>query len=292
MKKSITTFILISFFFAIHAQQIDSFENKKNTRIQKYVIGGIVFHQAASLFLEYKWWWQGNVSRNFKIENDQFYNGYSLEVDKLGHIYTSYLYFHSLEELLHLAKFNRKTTNIVRFTLPVIWALRIETGDGFAFNGFSFIDLSANFLGIGYAALQSRYKYLQNFKIKLGYYPSNGFINNDFKQWSLSADYSGHIYWLSFDLHHLAPLKIKKYFPPFLNLAIGYGVDNYGPYANAYEPLGRKYCIGLDWNLGAIKSKNKYINTAKNIIDYIHLPAPGTKFVDGKPTENKLLLLN
>lgn len=292
-KKFLLFIFFISIVIAAHAQQQDSVlpNNNKTTKLQKYVLIGLAAHQTANFIIQYNWWWKGQ-EKKFNVENDHFFDDYSLGTDKFGHFYTSYYYYHAVNELMLLAKYNDKTRAIISTTLPIVWAISIEMGDGFSPFGFSFYDLTSNMLGLSYAILQRKYQYLQNFKIKMGYYPTAGYIDAKFRNWALSDDYSGHIYWLTFDMHNLVPQRAKKYFPPFLNVAVGYGVDNYGIHGNLNEPMQRKFCIGFDWNLSSIKSKNKYINTTKNILDYIHLPAPGTKYIEGKPTENKILLLN
>jgi len=291
--KNLLLLLFVFFSFVVQAQQKDSMEvnNKKTTKLQKYVLVGLAAHQTANFFIQYNWWWKGQ-EKAFNIENDHFFNDYSLGVDKFGHFFTSYYYYEGVNQIMILAKYNDRTRKIISTTLPIVWAISIEMGDGFSTFGFSFEDLTSNILGLTYGILQRKYSYLQNFKLKMGYYPTAGYINNNFKNWTLSDDYSGHIYWLTFDLHNIAPLKAKKYFPPFLNLAFGYGVDNYGIYGNVTEPLQRKFCVGLDWNLGSIKSKNKYINTTKNLLDYFHFPAPGIKYINEKSASYNLLLLN
>jgi hypothetical protein len=56
-------------------------------------------------------------------------------------------------------------------------------------------------------------------------------------------------------------------------MAVGYGVDRDSP---MHKPIqDRAFAIGLDWNLGAWKVKNKTLHTVKQLADYIHYPAPG-----------------
>lgn len=290
--RQIYLYILVALSYTVSGQQADSTQevnhHKKLTKIQQYMVAGIIAHQAANLVIQYNWWWRGQ-EKAFNVEDDTYFTDYSLGADKLGHFYTSYYYCHALNELLTLADFNTQTKSIVSITLPALWAVSIEMGDGFSTVGFSTRDLASNMLGLGLAVLQQRYKPLQNIKVKLGYYPTSPYFDNNFKNWSLSGDYGGHIYWLTFQMHNLVSENYKRFFPPYLNLAIGYGVDNYGEYAT--DALSRKFCIGLDWNLGAIKTKNKYVKTARNIIDYIHLPAPGIIKRYGKATQLDLLLL-
>lgn len=294
MNKLYFNILLIILSLSANGQQTDSTKTIANTnhtltRTQKYLLGGLALHQTANFIIQYNWWWRGQ-EKKFNIEQDGFFDNYSLGVDKLGHFYTSYYYYQAVNELMTLAKYNEKTKTIISIALPMIWAVSIEMGDGFSPFGFSFEDLTANTLGVTYGVLQRNIKPLQYFKFKMSYYPTAGYINNNFRNWVLSDDYSGHIYWLTFDMHNLVSNNYKKYFPPFLNLAIGYGVDNYGTYASG--PMENKFCIGLDWNLGSIKSKNKYIITTRNLLDYIHFTALGIRKINGKEANFEWLLLN
>lgn len=270
--KQLIHFILFCFVFVQTVYAQDSTSQQKLTRRQKMVIGGLAFQQVVSFGVQYKWWWKDDY-HSFQFERDGFVDGYWLGVDKAGHFFTSYLYFHSLNELLAWADFSPKTRRITSVALPLAWAISIEIGDGFSSYGYSWEDLASNTMGIGLGLLQERYPYMRNFKVKMSYYPTAHYRNNGFKDWALTADYRGHCYWLSFDVHNLLPHKAQRYWPPFLNMAVGYGIDP----KESYEvvPSMRDFCIGFDWNLSSIKTKNKSRYVAKELLDYIHYPAPG-----------------
>ncbi|MBC7382610.1 MAG: DUF2279 domain-containing protein [Bacteroidia bacterium] len=268
------------------------------TTKKKLIITGLVLQQAASMYVEYKWWWEGNY-HPFVIYSDGWFekNSYSLGVDKAGHFYTSYMYFNVLNELLKWGEFDNRTSLILSTSIPFVWALSIEIGDGFSNYNFSQTDLLANSLGITYGLLQAKIPFLQNFKFKFSYYPSSYYQKNNFKDWSLTADYDGHIYWLSMDVHNILPHTAKKYWLKYLNLSIGYGMEGFAKTNdegnfNKINYKERKFCIGLDWNLSAFTAKNKTLKTALNILDYYHFPAPGVRKVGKETFEFKPLLLN
>ncbi|MES2779644.1 MAG: DUF2279 domain-containing protein [Bacteroidota bacterium] len=246
------------------------------------MIGGLAVQQVASFGVQYKWWWKDDY-HSFNFEPEGFINDYSLGVDKAGHFFTSYLYFHSLNEIMKWAEFSPKTRKITAVTLPLAWAVSIEIGDGFSNYGASWEDLVANSLGIGFGLLQEKYPYMRNFKVKMSYYPTSHFVNNEFKGWSLTSDYKGHCYWLSFDVHNLLPQKAQRYWPEFLNMAVGYGIDENTPRSD--KPNLRDICISFDWNLSSsIKTKRKSTYAVKEVLDYFHYPAPGIGIVQGQPS--------
>ncbi|OYU95743.1 MAG: hypothetical protein CFE21_11435 [Bacteroidetes bacterium B1(2017)] len=260
---------------------------------QKLIIAGLIAQQTASMYLEYKWWWQGDY-HPFVMNNDGGYNNYSLGIDKVGHFYTSYMYSNALYELLKWGEFREERCLFYSTLLPFVWALSIEIGDGFSSYEFSPTDLLANSIGIGYAYAQHKVPYLRNFKFKFSYFPSSYYIQNNYKNWSLTADYNGHIYWLSTDVHGVLPKTAKGFWPKYLNLSLGYGVNNFAEsfYYGINYPLQREFFIGLDYNLNAIPVKNKTLKTGLNIADYYHFPAPGIKKTGNGNWQFQALLLN
>jgi hypothetical protein len=236
------------------------------------ILGGLAVNLASITYLEYKWWWEGNY-HPFIYENDGFYNNYSLGIDKIGHFYTSYMYFHVVDNLLSLGTFSDRTRLAISTSLPVIYALSIELGDGWSTYAFSGYDLGFNLAGIGVGFLQTRYPALQAVKVKWSFYPSQNNFWTGHDHFSPTNDYDGQIYWLSFNVNKLLPRNAKKYWPKYLNLATGYGVEGISNVTNttAY----RQYFFGIDYNLSAIPAKRKISRALINTLDLFKYPAPG-----------------
>lgn len=261
---------------------------------QKWIIASLITQQTASLYLEYNWWWKNNY-HPFVMRSDGGFGNYSLGLDKIGHFYTSYMYSNLLYELMKWGDFRESTSEWVSIVLPFAWALSIEIGDGFSSFEFSPQDLLANSLGIGYAVLQRKVHYLQYFNFKFSYFPHAHYLNNNFNGWSLTSDYDGHIYWLTADINRLLPKYAKKYWPKYINLGLGYGINNFAAVIHHGGPnivVQREFMLGLDLNLNRIPIKNKTMKTIVKIADYIHLPMPGYKKTNQGKWEFNGLLLN
>lgn len=260
----------------LNAQDTSVVNKQGFTPRQKWIIGGLVAQQAASFYIEYKWWWQHNY-HPFNVEKAPAFNNYSLGLDKVGHFYTSYMYSNVLYEVMKWGKFKESTAEWVSLALPFAWALSIEIGDGYSDYGFDPKDLLANTLGIGYAFAQRKVPYLNNFKFKFSYFPSQFYRDRNYAGWSLTADYDGHIYWLTADVNNLLPKHAKRFWPKYLNLGFGYGITNFRPQDPSipYVPMVRDYHIGLDYNLSRIPAKKEGWQGIRNIVDYYHFPAPG-----------------
>jgi hypothetical protein len=276
--RIVAAFILFYSTLNLSAQQADSTRFKLFTK-KNLVIAGLVAQQASSTLIEYEWWWKDSTNK-FHFEHDGFLNNYSFGMDKLGHAYTSYMYFVTVNEVMKWAKFSDKTRLYTSVILPAAWAISIEIGDAMAPYGFSVPDLAANFSGIGYGLLQDRVPFFQNIDFKFSYYPRQGNFN-------VSSNYDDHIYWLSFNMHNLLPKPIGRKWPELINLAIGYSIKGY----NIQPQYQRELMFGIDLNLRALKTKNSTLKTIRNIANLVHLPAPGVKHtLDGK-TEFKGLLM-
>ncbi|MFA6542647.1 MAG: DUF2279 domain-containing protein [Bacteroidota bacterium] len=251
-----------------------------------------VLWSTGAVFMEFQWWWKDDFlykKHAFRLKSDGYLNNYSLGVDKLGHMYGSYLIFHTTYDFLRWADFDDRTALWTAVAVPAAHALAIEIADGFSKWAFSPPDLVFNSAGIVYGALQTEYPILRNFNIKWSYYPSASGGTGD-PDWGPASDYSGHIYWLSMNVHDLLPEKAQPYWPRFLNLAVGMGADNVS--FGDTGPKKRKFAVSLDWNMTELPLTGDTWDVLKNLVDKIHFPAPGIRFVEGEKTEGKVLLLH
>ncbi|NUN69009.1 MAG: DUF2279 domain-containing protein [Bacteroidetes bacterium] len=255
----------------------------------------LVTYTAASLYVEYEWWWRGNL-QPFKYGNDGLWDNYSLGVDKAGHFYTSYFYFHSMYELMEWGGFEPSTTLWTSIAIPTLYALSIELYDGHTYFSFSGYDLAANMLGIGAGVLQRTYPALNAVKFKWSYYPS-GIIPLD-EKFIIANDYDGHIYWMSVDVNRFLPASVEQYWPDLLNIAVGYGARNVSQRSARLGailppgPRGRKFVIGLDYDLGSLQMEQGLGSALRTIVDMFRYPAPAVRMVSGKPAEFVPLLIH
>ena len=111
----------------------------------------------------------------------------------------------------------------------------------------------------------------------------------------LSKDYNAQTIWMSFNIHSFLPNRKSSRFPKWLNVAVGYGADNmfegndddYGwtsLSANGQRieyqrdptilPRYQQYYFSLDVDLRRIPTKNYFLKTVFNILNFIKIPAP------------------
>jgi hypothetical protein len=128
--------------------------------------------------------------------------------------------------------------------------------------------------------LQATYPFLENVQFKWSYFPRGHWT------WPphFTDHYDWHTYWLAVNLHRVLPERVGRYWPEFIQLAVGYGVDR--------GQSRREIVIGLDFNLGAFKTDNPDLGLLERISSRFHLPAPAVKFTEDESTKTYLLHLN
>ncbi|MCC6398540.1 MAG: DUF2279 domain-containing protein [Bacteroidetes bacterium] len=228
-------------------------------------VGGIL---AGSLIGSYFDWWK-DANEPFHFRDDGLFNNYSLGIDKVGHAYTSYFYFHTFRNVMEWGGYDQSTAFWWAAGTSAFFAVSIEIGDGFSPFGFSVGDLGFNMAGLGYGMLQTKIPFLQNFKLKWSYVPQDGY------RWPprFTEHYDAHIYWLAFNVHRLLPESLSGYWPECIQLAIGYGVDD--------RQTRREMFIGLDLNLGVFGFTQPELRLLERTVDLFHVPMPGVKFTEG-----------
>jgi hypothetical protein len=151
----------------------------------------------------------------------------------------------------------------------------IEIEDGFATDwGFSPGDEMANILGALYPVGQYYWKPLRSFNFKWSYFPSEDLRTGE-KHGAFLDDYNGQSIWLSMNVHDALSKKGKKFWPDYLNIVTGYGVNDYTHRDIRYAD----YYIGFDLNWERIIPGNsKFMLWFKNVINHFRFfPLPVLK---------------
>lgn len=231
------------------------------------------------LLYGYAVWWKHNY-RSFRWykEGRGIFDAH-LGIDKVGHAYTSYFLFHTMNDIFKWGDYPKDEAFWWSAGIAAFHALAIETGDGLSDWGFDPKDLASNWTGVAYGMLQEKVPFFKNFQFKWSlYYPLNrhAFKVNDL--------YDYHIYLMSAKVHNLLPDSWKPYWPKFLQLGVGY--------SGANNVTRREYILTFDYDLELIPTHNKDLTLLKSIINMFHLPAPGVKFSAGHKPVFSLLLLN
>jgi hypothetical protein len=196
-------------------------------------------------------------------------------MDKLGHFFDGAFIQALYRGAFEWAGFSPSASVWMGAAFSIAYMTDIEIEDGFATDwGFSPGDQLCNMAGAMYPVAQYYWKPLRSFNFKWSYYPSEG-LQNGTKNGAFLDDYDGQSIWFSANLYDALSKKGKKFWPDYLNIVAGYGVNHYQDPVNRYAD----YYIGLDLNWERIIPGNsKFMLWFKNVINHFRfLPLPVLK---------------
>jgi hypothetical protein len=230
---------------------------------------------------------------HFKFTED---GKYALYVDKLGHIYGSYIMATYIQDGLHLSGLGQESAAIWAAVFGLGYSTYVEIMDGFGVGwGFSPTDYICDVLGSCYFLAQYYVPILQNFTPKFSYIPSEWYGEHSRSGAQIFIDdYSGQNFSLSINVHNLLPDKAKPYWPDWLQLNIGYAARNLSSSGDPnsiykhefYEWGGKQYVWGerklilsLDYNLVKIlPDGSPFWNWLRQSLNNFKLPSPALEY--------------
>lgn len=234
-------------------------------------------------------WYADYEKSKFHTIND---NNEWLQMDKLGHVYSSYQLGRLGSDVFKWSGVSKKNQLIYSSTLGLGFLTAVEVFDGFSKEwGFSWGDMAANALGTGLFVGQELLWDEQRIALKYSFHQtmyasqSPEKLGKSFQEQVLK-DYNGQTYWLSFNLH--AFFKDKT-LPPWFNIAFGYGahgmlngtkvIDNQLLTNNNRY---RQYYLSFDVNLENIKTNSHFLKSILGIFNTIKVPFPTLEFSNNK----------
>ena len=223
-------------------------------------------------------WYADYPKSDFHFIND---NGEWLQMDKMGHISSSYYTGVAGIKAYEWAEFSRKKAIWYGGMTGSLFLTIIEILDGYSAEwGASSGDLIANTTGSLLAIGQALKWNEQRIQLKYSYSPTSFADQNPDQLGGNNLeralkDYNGQTYWLSFNLKSLLNIEQEE-FPNWLNLAIGYSGDNM---THPYHEQGdderkRQYLLSLDVDLTRIKTKSKTWNSILHTFGFLKFPMP------------------
>ncbi|HRI47012.1 MAG TPA: DUF2279 domain-containing protein [Ignavibacteriaceae bacterium] len=220
-------------------------------------------------------WWKSRRTK-FHFQNDW---DYSLWIDKVGHTYGTMIIGHGIASGLEAANLDTERSIIYGSLTAFAYQIYVEIEDGFGPEwGFSPGDALFDFIGGVYPIAQYYYPYLKNFQLKFSYYPrqlnEKGLIAG--QKHIIIDDYEGQKFWLAVRMKEVLPKDISKYWPGFLNLALGMGVTGLDGTGNGQ----RNFYLALDFDTEWIPLFGPYWQFVKNTFNYFHFPMPGIRLTN------------
>jgi hypothetical protein len=256
---------------------------------------GVVTYSAALVGLNSLWY------SNYPRSGFHFFNDAAewKQVDKLGHLWTSYSIGRAGIEMMQWAGVKEKKAIWIGGSLGSVFLTTIEILDGFSAEwGASPADLLANTSGtllvLGQELAWKEQRILLKFSFHPAYYPvqarsrADELYGSSFME-KLFKDYNGQAYWLS--VNPTSFMKSGSRFPKWLNIAVGYGAGGMlGGFDNLVErkdgtiedftfiPRYRQYYLSVDVDFSRIKTRSPLVKTLLTIANAIKIPAPALEY--------------
>ncbi len=259
---------------------------------------GATAYGGAMLWLD-KVWYAQYPRGSFRFFDD---NGEWEQMDKGGHVLTAYVETLMSYEAYRWAGVERKRAAWLGMLTGTVLQGSIEVLDGFSAGwGFSLGDFAANSFGCALFGLQEAGWGEQRILLKVSNFPkkyssaitepslepryqsmknmTDDLFGSTYAE-TFFKDYNAANWWLSVNPRSFAK---KSKFPSWLNIALGYSVENvFGAYGN-YQPAQnltryRQYFLSLDIDLSKIKSKNRLVRTLCRTFNFIKIPAPALEY--------------
>jgi uncharacterized protein YfiM (DUF2279 family) len=285
LVKAILFFLLLNLNVSYSQSHLDSFLTPSDTlnkpRRNAVVISEVALASGALIGLN-QLWYADYPKSDFHTIND---NSEWLQMDKVGHFYSSYQLGRLSVEVLKWSGVSKKNQLIYGATSGFVFLSTVEVFDGYSSQwGFSYADLAANAGGtLLYVSQELGWKeqrIIPKFSFHTTVYPSArpNALGSSFSE-QILKDYNGQTYWLSANVHSFFK---KSKIPNWLNLAVGYGAEgmitgNDDVVNSVFFPekqRTRQFYLSFDADLTKIKTKSHVLKTVFSLFNTIKIPAP------------------
>jgi uncharacterized protein YfiM (DUF2279 family) len=249
----------------------------------------------------YSAWYKDYPQSGFHTFND---SREWLQVDKVGHLYSSYNLSRASMELWRWTGIERKKYIWYGGLSGAVYLTVIETLDGFSEKwGWSWSDFATNMIGSGALIAQELAWDDQRLKFKFSFHKkiyddpqlnsrSDELFGKNFANRMLK-DYNGQTYWASINLK---PFFKNSNLPEWLAVAVGYGAEglfggeeNIGNDKNGNIVFDRRdiqryrqWFLAPDIDLSKIKTNKKGIRVMLDLLSVLKFPTPSLEFSNGK----------
>ncbi len=280
-------------FFAIlfcTKELVSASNDSLRTRKVALSISTGLFSAGTLITLQQAWYADYNTGR-FHFFND---NHEWFQMDKAGHVYSTYQSARLLMEACNWAGFNRKTRYMLGAGAGFVFMTGIEILDGYSRGwGYSWGDQLADGLGTGMAVAQDLLWEEQRLQLKLSYAPSGlakynpALLGRNFQE-QLLKDYNGQTYWLS--INPASFFTKEKSLRTALSIAIGYSARGMLGAVNnnkaALQPDGtliavqreRLCLLSLDLDLRKLPIRSRFVKSILSVVQIVKIPAPALQF--------------
>ncbi len=231
-------------------------------------------------YIQKSWWSDKQVSFHF---DDGMDLTYALNVDKVGHfmggLQSADLFYSSMK----WAGMQEKKALWYGAIFGSGLQLAIEMKDAYApYWGFSKLDLAIGSAGSFWHVAQHYNDNLKAINFKFSYYKHSEIYwelerqrGKEINKYAWQDDYPNQTYWMALNVNHFCEIC---YWPDWLNIAIGFGLDDTQYLNDNNRKTGGKneWYIALDYDIPKMFKRwnSPTGKIVKHWLNYIHFPAP------------------
>ncbi len=231
-------------------------------------------------------WYADYPKSDFHFIND---NSEWMQMDKVGHLYSSYQIGRLGAETLNWSGTSKKNQLIYGASLGFVFLTAVEVMDGFSEEwGASMGDVVANATGtalyVSQELIWKEQRIIPKFSFhKTEYSNYRPDLLGSSTQEQILKDYNGQTYWFSANLYSFSK---KSKIPKWLNLALGYGAegligenDDKNSVIFPIKPEKHKqFYLSLDLDLTKINTKSHFLKTVFSVLNTVKIPAPTLEY--------------
>ena len=249
-----------------------------NTKKRNLVIVSEAVLTSAALIGLNQLWYADYEKSSFRFKND---NNDWLQMDKAGHVYSSYHLGRLSAEMLAWSGVSKKNQLIYGAGYGFVFLTAVEVFDGYSAEwGFSWGDVAANVTGtalyVSQELLWNEQRIIPKFSFHNTKYANQRpeLLGENFNE-QILKDYNGQKYWLSANIHSFA--KTSK-IPKWLNLAVGYSAEGMlSSQKNDFminDDRFRQFYLSFDVDLSKIETNSHFLRTIFSLFNTVKIPAP------------------
>ncbi len=246
-------------------------------------IGGVVgVSVAANDIWQQNVWWRDRAP-HFHVQNDALY---ARNIDKFGHAWTGLIISDAFRGSYGWAGVKPWPSTLIGAASSWLYMFNIEIQDGWGADyGFSPGDVAANSVGAFFPVLQRAVPPLGHVHLKWSYHPVHVGEQDRAtgKTPAFVDDYEGHTYWLTADVNPLLPRSARRYWPEWLGVAVGMGVQHLDIYRYGYGNGVREVYLAPDISLLPLARLGPRWRFGAELFNHIHFPVPAVRLRPGAP---------
>jgi hypothetical protein len=266
-------------------------ENRQNSKKRvALVTAGNILLWGSSYYALNKAWYADFPRTSFHFFND---NAEWQQMDKLGHLWTSYQVSRLSAEMWKWTGIDEKSSIIIGGISGTGYLTLVEILDGYSSQwGFSWGDMAANAAGSAAFVSQELLWKEQRISVKFSYWPydysgelerRNQMFGKSLRE-RILKDYNGQAYWASVNLKSFAR---NSSLPGWFNIAVGYSADGMlGGKTNIWTDRSgfyhdrrdiqriRRFYLSPDIDFTKIRTEKKLLRSLFFVLNAVKFPAP------------------